>query len=128
LAGADETNWLALDLTTAATGLLQSGWNLLAAEVHNQSLTSSDLGFDLELTARALVGEAPALTLTPETNQFRLSWPAAGSYFRPQSATNLPSLGWTRLTTDPTLVSNRWSLTVPRATPPRFYRLQAPPP
>ncbi|MFM1770347.1 MAG: hypothetical protein RJA22_2876 [Verrucomicrobiota bacterium] len=128
LAGADETNWLALDLTTAATGLLQSGWNLLAAEVHNQSLTSSDLGFDLELTARALVGEGPVLTLSPQTNQFSLSWPAAGSYFRPQSATNLTTPAWTRLATEPTLLSNRWSLSVPRTTPPRFYRLQAPPP
>ncbi len=44
--GAGETTWYAV---TLGAGLLAEGTNVVAAEVHQSSPTSSDLGFDLEL-------------------------------------------------------------------------------
>ncbi|MBN2507663.1 MAG: PKD domain-containing protein [Verrucomicrobia bacterium] len=46
-----ETLFLERCLSTAASGLV-SGSNLVAVELHQHSATSSDAGFDLELTAR----------------------------------------------------------------------------
>ena len=96
LSGADETNWLTKTLSPAT---LVTGWNTLAAEVHNQSLTSSDLGFDFELIATALVAGLPSLSVTTSIGSVALAWPADASYFALHSATNLtPPVLWTRAT------------------------------
>jgi endo-1,4-beta-xylanase len=124
----DETNWFALSLPAWTPGLLVPGWNLLAAEVHNQSLSSSDLGFDFKLTANALLAGLPALHLANSPGGLTLSWPADASYFTVTSATNLtPPVVWTPLTNTPVLLSNQWRVTLPAATNgQRFFRLQTP--
>ena len=48
IGGADETTWLQ---APAAASLLVTGTNVIAVEIHQQSATSSDISFDLELTA-----------------------------------------------------------------------------
>ncbi len=86
LGGVNETNWLpsALD-----PGALISGWNLLAAEVHQQSLTSSDIGFDFELNAEAIIAARPVLNISVSNGVSFLGWPADASYFHLYAATNL---------------------------------------
>lgn len=58
--GADETRYFT---NSAATTLLRSGTNVLAVEVHQASLTSDDLAFDLGLLA--VVNSAPVILTEP---------------------------------------------------------------
>jgi hypothetical protein len=64
VANADEQTWNTVPLTPAS---LQPGNNVLAAEIHQSSATSSDVAFDLELsiqwlTPGGLTNTAPAIT------------------------------------------------------------------
>lgn len=118
LAGADETNWLRLEVSAG----LVAGTNVLAAEVHQSSTNSSDLGFDLQLTA----------TLQPEleivataTNQI-LRWPAGAPGFRVQATNALAEVGdWPILTTTGRVNGAFYEMPVTQP-PPRFFRLIAP--
>lgn len=75
ISGADETTPVSVTLSPT---LLRSGTNVLAVEVHQNSITSSDLGFDLELTARRMIPSAPATVyLTAPAAGARLVAPAA---------------------------------------------------
>jgi hypothetical protein len=125
LGGVDETNWLSMALDP---GRLIPGWNTLGAEVHNQSLTSSDIGFDFELIADAIINPLPILQITRPPSTVLLSWPAAASYFAVYSATNLaPPIKWTLVTTTPNLANGYWSISINLAiTGNRFFRLQVP--
>ena len=125
LGGADETNWLSAELDPAR---LIAGWNTLAVEVHNQSLTSTDLGFDFELTAEALIDEIPRLAATASTAGLTLSGPAKASYFSVYSASNLtPPAVWTRLTNSSVFANGSWSIFLsPITNGNRFFRLQLP--
>jgi len=71
IGGADET---AYQPHGVDPGLLQSGANVLAAEIHQQSLSSSDLGFDLFLAAEetypVTVGIADRTVLAGEPIRF----------------------------------------------------------
>jgi hypothetical protein len=123
LAGIDETNWLSFDVSTAN---LVNGWNLLAAEVHQATLTSSDIGFDLALTGDALLGALPRLSIAAPANGFTLTWLTNASGFRVFGATNLsPPVVWQPVTNSPVLQSNAWRVDVPGSTT-RFFRLQTP--
>jgi hypothetical protein len=50
IGGADETAWLTVLLNPA---LLVAGTNVIAVEIHQDSPSSSDISFDMELTATA---------------------------------------------------------------------------
>jgi hypothetical protein len=121
--GAAETNWLTNAISPAA---LVTGWNTLAAEVHQVGSTSSDLGFDFELTGTAVLPELPSLSLNSQSSSLSLSWPVEGSWFTPQFATNLaPPVQWIPLTNTTVLTNNQWRVTLPFApNGSRFYRLQ----
>ncbi len=61
----DETAFFS---TRINSGLLQTGTNVLAVEVHQSSATSSDLSFDLALTAELrLAAVRPAIVQHPES-------------------------------------------------------------
>lgn len=128
IGNADETNWFALNLLPSHLSLLTAGTNLLAAEVHNQSLTSSDLGFNFELTATALLAGLPALGVTLAGNALELSAPADAAYFRLHSASNLtPPIAWAPATNAVLLSNGQWRVTLPAATNGQgFFRLSAP--
>lgn len=53
--------------TNVSPALLVAGLNVLAAEIHQQSITSSDISFDLQLIPNS-GGVAPVLTITAPTN------------------------------------------------------------
>ena len=125
LGGADETDWLSDTLDASS---LTFGWNVIAAEVHNQGLSSTDLGFDFELTAEVVIDALPPLSITMAAGAATLSWPAAASYFTLQSAANLrPPIAWISVATPPVLTNGSWSVFIPpQATGARFFRLRAP--
>jgi hypothetical protein len=123
--GAAETNWLTNAINPAA---LVAGWNTLAAEVHQVGSTSSDLGFDFELTASAVLYEPPSLSLISQSSSLSLSWPVEGSWFTPQFTTNLtPPVTWVSMTNVPALTNSQWVVPLGPPTPgSRFYRLWEP--
>lgn len=125
ISGAGETNWLTNTISPVA---LVTGWNTLAAEVHQSTNTSSDLGFNFELTASVLLAGQPALSLDPKPAALSLSWPADAAYFSPGFASNLtPPVAWFPVTNAAVLTNNEWRMTLPVATNgQRFYRLQMP--
>jgi autotransporter-associated beta strand protein len=122
-----ETNWIPLNLPAATLTLLTPGWNLLAAEVHQSALTSSDLGFDLELTGTVLLPQPPELRAVIAGSSLVLTAPDTASYFTLHSTTNLaPPVIWTPATNTAVFTSNQWRVTVPVPTNgQRFFRLQA---
>ncbi len=125
---AGETNWVALNLPPSTLTLLTPGWNLLAAEVHQSALTSSDLGFNLELTGTVVLAQPPELSATLAGSSLVLTAPDTANYFTLHSATNLaPPVVWTLATNTVVFSNNQWRVTLPAATNgQRFYRLQSP--
>jgi putative glycosyl hydrolase/concanavalin A-like lectin/glucanase superfamily protein/putative Ig domain-containing protein len=125
LGGADETDWLSMALDPTP---LVAGWNALAAEVHNQSLGSSDIGFDFELDADAVIDPLPSLKIARSGRVLVLSWPAAASYFALYSATNLAApIAWTPVTTVPELLNGSWTVSISLPIIGNiFFRLQIP--
>jgi len=126
LGGDDETAGLPLQLPPSVTALLLPGWNTLAAEVHNQNLNSSDIGFDLELNAQGILESAPELTVSLSGGNLLLTWPFEAGYFAPASTPNLtPPLLWTPVQGAPLPVGDRWVLPLPiLPNADRFYRLE----
>jgi len=126
LGGTSETGWLTLELQGSPLNLLAPGWNLLAAEVHQSSLSSSDLGFDLELMGTQLVVQPPTLGMAPSAQW--LAWPAAAGTFSVHWTTNVgPGAIWLPLSNAPVFSNDAWlvPLSIPTNSR-RFYRLQAP--
>jgi autotransporter-associated beta strand protein len=128
LGGTDESTWLPLNLTTSTLNLLATGTNLLAIEVHQNALTSSDLAMNFELTGTALVSTSAPLALTRGTNSLTLSWPADAGFLHLRTATNLsPPITWLRATNEPLPLSNQWRIVLPASTNGQgFFRLQMP--
>jgi len=120
IGGADETNWVANALNRSA---LVAGWNTIAAEMHQAALTSSDVGFNFELTALVSLAPEPPLRITTTA----LSWPESAAFYELHSATNLtPPVTWTRVTNPPVLVNGAWTVPLPATEGQRFFRLSAP--
>jgi hypothetical protein len=72
IGGADESAWLEAPLDPA---LLVAGTNVIAVEVHQQSPSSTDVSFDLELRAVDAQPPAPSVTLTAPANHAVLNDP-----------------------------------------------------
>src|SRR5205085_2207644 len=105
--GMDETNWIRAALSTNA---LVSGINVLAAEVHQAATNSSDLGFDLELSALL----QPRLTITRSGTNGTLRWPASAPGFRVQSTNALGSpSNWPSQPGTPSVTNGSYELPVP---------------
>ena len=78
---------------------LPVGINIIAAEVHQTSATSSDLGFNLELTASGYEDAAvpPTLAITLADGLVELRWPTTfmGWQVYGAAAANAPPSAWT---------------------------------
>jgi type 1 glutamine amidotransferase len=118
--GADESTFFTTNVNTA---LLIDGTNLLAVEIHQQSAASSDVSFDLRLTA--LTYDAPKIILTPAGPPFELNWPALPGGFVLESAPSLaPDAAWTLEANAPTVVTNGFNkVSVETGPGSRFYRV-----
>ena len=62
--------------TASLPALLTNGLNLVAVEIHQQALSSSDLSFDLQLTG--IPATTPRIFTTKFGNQWALDWTASG--------------------------------------------------
>ena len=123
ITGTDETNWLTM--TLSPTNLAQ-GWNLLAAELHQSDINSSDLGFDMELTGTVLLAQPPELQAALSGSSLLLTAAAEATYFQLYSATDFtPPVNWILATNTAVLTNNQWRVTMPIPTNgQRFFRLQ----
>jgi hypothetical protein len=121
ISGADETNWLINALSPSA---LIAGWNTLAAEVHQVTNTSSDVGFNFELAAGVSLSSPPLLSI----NATSLTWPEPAAFYTLYSAMSLISpVVWSPFTNMPVLSNGQWTLPLSSATnDQRFFRLSAP--
>lgn len=118
--GADETTFFSTNVSPA---LLVNGTNLLAVEIHQQSAASSDVSFDLRLTA--LTYDAPTITLTADGPPFVLSWPALpGGFVLESSPSPTSDAAWAVETNAPTIVTNGFNkASVMTESGSRFYRV-----
>jgi rhamnogalacturonan endolyase len=128
LGGSSETNWLSPNLSPSALSLLSAGWNLLAIEVHQNALNSSDVALNFELTGTALVSTTIPLNVTRGSNALTLSWPADAAFCNLYTVTNLaPPTTWQPATNERVWQNNQWWITVPiNKNGQVFFRLQAP--
>ncbi|MDB6034466.1 MAG: metallophosphoesterase [Verrucomicrobiales bacterium] len=123
ITGADESIFVATNLNS---GLLLNGANLLAVEIHQSSVTSSDLSFDLVLSGVSF--GRPALSIQRDGANYLLSWPISPPGFRLESASNLLAGGsWVVDTNSTATVTNGLkSIRQPVQAGSRFFRLAKP--
>jgi hypothetical protein len=121
--GADESSWLANALNPT---LLRSGWNVVAAEIHQFTNTSSDLSFDFALEATYGVSRPPALTFLGSAGSPTLQWPANAGFFALWTTTNLaPPVVWVPAAETAVYADGFWQAPLALTNgPSRFFRLQ----
>ena len=122
VAGADESRFYT---TNVNPNLLINGTNLLAVEVHQQSTTSSDVSFDLELTAVQFTAP-PLLSLRPSAGQLVLAWPAWCARATVERSSSLGSSAvWISVTNGIVVSGNERTVAIsPAADGERFFRLR----
>jgi hypothetical protein len=118
IGGAAETNWFRASIPASA---LANGLNVLAVEVHQSAPNSSDLGFDLELTAAL----QPRLTIARSNATHLLRWPLSAPGFHVEYVTALGTTNWQALTNLPAMRAGFHELQLTNASA-RFYRLRHP--
>jgi hypothetical protein len=118
--GADETRFFTTNVHPA---LLLDGTNWLAAEVHQQSVGSTDVSFNLRLTA--LEWSPPKLSVTAVGSNLILTWPTAPAGFVLESAPSLgPGAAWQLEANGVAGSTNGFDRRViARNDPARFFRL-----
>ena len=82
--GADENTFF---LSTNANSIFTAGANIIAVEVHQQTLTSSDVGFDLMIFSAAPGCPRPRIVYGPADGQATISWTGAGQLYSSPVAT-----------------------------------------
>jgi hypothetical protein len=116
--------------TTFAVTNLPAGTNVIAAEVHQSSATSSDLGFNLELTASGYENAQvpPFLTATLADGLVELRWPATAIGWRVFSAANVdaPPNSWAVAPGSLVQVGGQNVFTVVPGNGTQFFRLRRP--
>lgn len=121
---ADELNNFYASAVSPA--LLRAGTNVIAVEVHQAAINSSDLSFDLALDAGLFMGQEPLLFIERFGAQVRLRWAVAYSgCYQLQSNPNLGQPGgWTNLPNTPVSDGTWQSVTLDAAGAARFFRLR----
>ena len=76
--GADENTFF---YTTNANSIFVPGQNILAVEVHQQVLTSSDIGFDLIIFSAPPGCPRPSIAYGPGAGQVTISWSGSGQLY-----------------------------------------------
>jgi hypothetical protein len=80
---------------TNIAATLLPGTNVIAVEVHQNSVSNAVLGFDMELLGGAFVVPAPALSGSLSNNNIVLNWPVTnGAAFTLYSSPRLNSPNW----------------------------------
>ena len=125
LSGSSQTQFIA---TAISPSVLVSGTNIIAVEIHQDSVTTPDARFDFELVAQALVPSSSELSVRPTAGGTLLAWPETAGLFRVFAATNLSlPVSWVPTTNAPLLSTGQWTVLFPATTNgARFFRLQTP--
>jgi hypothetical protein len=121
----DESTFFETELAAAD---FVSGGNVLAVEIHQSAVDSSDVSFNLRLDAllapAAGAGGDPALTFTTEAGLLRLAWPAAFTGFGLQMRRGLDPVGeWDPAPFLPTAVGGSNVVHLPLTETALFLRL-----
>jgi hypothetical protein len=118
LTRASSTGENSIDTATLGTSGLLAGNNVIAVEIHQESITSSDVSFDLELIGNLASGP-PRLNIARFGSEIVLYW-ADASYRLEASDTLGADASWTSVngTTSP--------VSVTPAAARQFYRLKRP--
>jgi hypothetical protein len=118
VAGADEATFFPATVPLPP-GLLQSGRNVLAAEIHQNATNSSDISFDLRLDG--VKGRTPCgpLTITRQGDLVIVNWPGEGVLEATASLSTTPIV-WTAV---PDAISPYETAVT---TSNRFFRLRCP--
>ena len=119
IGGPTETNFLTNALSPLS---LISGANVIAIEIHQESPSGADIGFDFELSGRAAVPSQVALAVTNTGGTIILKWPSEAALYELYTTTNL--LQWFPVPTAPAVSNNLCVLPLPATNQSRFYRLQ----
>lgn len=109
--------------TNLPSSLFVPGDNLIAVEVHQNNLTSSDISFDLMLWG--IAPEGPELQITQHSpTQVKVSWPvAAGGASQLYYKNDLSDANWT-LETTPAVVNGSNYEVIVTTTTRRFWTLR----
>jgi hypothetical protein len=120
--GADESTFFP---TTLNAALLRAGTNLLAVEIHQSAPDSSDLGFNLYLSAsgRQL---PPALSVSRGPGGVFLRWPDTAFGYRLEATPMLPPVIWTNVPATVVAANGTNTVTVIASDACRFFRLTKP--
>lgn len=105
--------------------ILRNGQNLVAAEVHQAALVSSDLSFDLQIIGLSEIGPFLNVALTT-TNSVMVFWPSPSTGFRLQQNMSLSPTGWGAPAESVTDDGMFKFIIVNSPTENRFYRLIKP--
>ena len=118
--GADESRFFTTNINPA---LLLEGTNILAVEIHQQSATSSDVSFDLWLSA--LEYDRPRLTAARAGSEVQLTSPAIPGGFTLESSGKLSGAAtWIPETNYPVVLTNGFRImTLGTSNTSRFFRL-----
>jgi Big-like domain-containing protein len=76
--GADENTYF---FSTNANSIFVPGQNIIAVEIHQQSLTSSDIGFDMMIFSAAPGCPNPSISHGPGAGQLTISWSGSGQLY-----------------------------------------------
>ena len=124
VSGADETTVFETDLDPAR---FIKGTNVMAVEVHQSAVDSSDTKLAVQLTALLQPATSPTLAYVYDSGGLRLQWPVTASGFLLESAdTPAPTAGWLSVDTTPQLSAGLYFVVLPVGDAQRFYRLRRP--
>jgi hypothetical protein len=126
IGGADETAFFETDISPT---LLLTGTNIMAVEIHQANRTSSDIVFDLRLTA--ITGgalPAPTLAWEPSNGWVKLSWPDSPIQYHLLSAPDLlDTNGWKESSATIGLVNGQRTTSIPLSEGQGFFKLSTAP-
>ena len=106
---------------------LTNGVNTLAVEVHQTSVVSSNLSFDLQLLAICQPPAGPSVSLTSLPNAVEVCWPASVAGYALEQSASLVSGGSWSLAPEPVYIwSDQFFMTNSSPVGMRYYRLHHP--
>ncbi len=125
MGGAEETTFFETELTPSD---LQVGSNLIAVEIHQNSRTSSDIGFDLRLEARLAAGvKPPDLSARLEVGKVVLAWPDTGLEWIAMTTKDPTStIPWLKVVDPVTKAQGVCTIRISLTDNLRFFKLTAP--
>jgi hypothetical protein len=116
--------------TVVPANRLVPGTNIVAVEIHQATLDSSDLGFDLSVAGTGFVPYVPPpqLTITNTAGGITIAWTTNSAGFNLYESANVQvAAGWSPVTNVPVVViGNRKQVAIGPAAGTRFYQLKRP--